>query len=89
MNSISWTDRNKSVGILLTMSEQRDKTFLQQLKKEILKSLVDMAKWKSESHALAGYMILGRMAGWTDFDIHESLKSDRSKMVDKMLTQIR
>ncbi|MBS1557013.1 MAG: HEAT repeat domain-containing protein [Bacteroidetes bacterium] len=89
MNSISWTDRNKSVGILLTMSEQRDKTFLQQVKKEILKSIVDMAKWKSEGHALAGYIILGRIAGWTDIDIHESSKGDRSKMIDKMLTQIK
>lgn len=89
MNSISWTDRNKSVGILLTMSEQRDKKFLQQLKKEILESLVDMAKWKSEGHAMAGYTILGRIAGWTDIDIRESSKGDRSKMVDKMLKQIK
>lgn len=89
MNSISWSDRNKSVGILLTMSEQRDEKFLQQLKNEILESLVDMAKWKSEGHAIAGYMILGRIAGWTDIEIHESLKGDRSKMVDKMLTQIK
>jgi hypothetical protein len=89
MNSISWTDRNKSVGMLLTMSEQRDKAFLEQLKKEILESLVDMAKWKSEGHAMAGYIILGRLAGWTDIDIHESSKGDRSKMVDKMLTQIK
>lgn len=88
MNSISWTDRNKSVGILLTMSEQRDKKFLQQLKNEILESLVDMAKWKSADHAMAGYLILGRMAGWTDTDIYESSKGDRSKMVDKMLSQI-
>jgi hypothetical protein len=89
MNSISWTDRNKSVGILLTMSEQRDKQFLRQLKNEILESLVDMAKWKSEGHAMAGYIILGRIAGWADNDIYESSKGDRSKMIDKMLTQIK
>ena len=89
MNSLSWSDRNKSAGILMTMSMQRDPKFLAQLKKNVLESLVDMAKWKSEGHAMAAYMILGRMGGWTEKEIFESSKNDRSKMVDKMLIQIK
>jgi hypothetical protein len=89
MNSISWTDRNKSVSILLTMSNHRDPKFLLQLKNTILESLIDMARWKSEGHAMSGFIILGRMAGWTEKKIFESLKKDRSRMIDEMLTQIK
>ena len=75
--------------LLLTMSSQRAPKLLQQLKSTILESLVDMAKWKSEGHAMGGYMILGRIAGWTDKEIFDGSKSDRLKAVDSMLKQIK
>jgi hypothetical protein len=89
MQSISWTDRNKSSRVLLTMSDQRDPKLLKQLKETILQPLVDMAVWQSYGHAMPGYVMLGRIAGWTDQEIHESAKRDRREMVAKMISQIK
>lgn len=88
MNSISWSDRNKSVGVLLALTEKRDQKLLLLLKNEALESLIDMASWKSEGHAMAGYMILGRIAGWTDQEVFESSSKNRQEMLAKMLAAI-
>ena len=36
------------------------------LRKEALAPLVEMARWKSDGHARAAFVILGRMAGYSD-----------------------
>lgn len=89
MNSISWTDRNKSVRILLSLTTKRDQALLSKLKNEALESLIDMANWKSEGHATSGYTILGRIAGWTDQEIFDSYSKNRQEMIAKMLATIK
>jgi hypothetical protein len=89
MNSISWTDWNKSGFILLSLTADRDKKILGQLKKDALASLTDMARWKSEGHSLPGFMMLGRIAGWSEQEIFESSKKDREETLNKMLAIIK
>jgi hypothetical protein len=89
MNSISWTDRNKSINILLTLSSNRDPKILLKIKNEALEPLIDMANWKSEGHAMGGYIVLGRIAGWKEEEIFKSSKKNRAEMIDKMLSTIK
>ena len=89
MNSISWSDRNKSINILQILSYHRDPKLLLKIKNEALEPLIDMANWKSEGHAMAGYIVLGRIAGWKEEEIIESFKKNRADMIDKMLSTIK
>jgi hypothetical protein len=88
INSISWTDRNKSGFVLLALTNSRNKKLLNQLKQQALKPIVDMAKWKSDGHSMPGFMMLGRIAGWSDKDIMEGSRNDRDETIKQMLTKI-
>jgi len=89
INSITWTDRNKSMGVLLSLTANRNKNLLDHLKRDALEPIVDMAKWKNIGHAEAGLRVLGRMAGWTEKEITDGMNDDREIMIDKMLAKIR
>ena len=44
----------------------RDPALLAMLRKQALAPLAEMARWKSAGHALAPFMIVGRLAGYSD-----------------------
>jgi hypothetical protein len=48
LNSIEWTDRNKSSFALEMLTESRDPALLLDLRARALRSLIEMARWKSE-----------------------------------------
>jgi hypothetical protein len=82
LNSLSWSDRNKAVGALSTLTETRDPQVLAQLRERALPALIDMARWKSLGHALPAYVLLGRVAGWTEEQIQESWsRGDRDSVI--------
>lgn len=87
MNSLSWTDRNKSSMVLLSLS-QTNKQVLQQLKEKALKSLIEMAAWKNEGHSFPGIILLGRIAGWEDDRIMKSLLQDKTQMVKSLIADL-
>ena len=66
LNSPVFSDRNKASGALMALSASRDPGLLATLRKDALPSLVEMARWKSEEHALFAFTILGRIAGYSD-----------------------
>lgn len=76
LNSISWTDRNKASMVLAQLTHDRDSRLLDQIKKEALPSLVEMARWKNREHALFSYLILGRIAGEDENSLIEGNFSD-------------
>jgi hypothetical protein len=59
------------------------------IKNGALEPLIDMANWKSEAHAMGGYIMLGRIAGWQEEEIFESFKKNRAEMIDQMLLTIK
>lgn len=87
MNSVTWTDRNKAGFVLLSMTNTNDKQLLRKLRKEALDPLVDMALWKSKGHSGPGYIILCRIAGWTD-QIRDNMDKDRASVVAALLRDI-
>ena len=72
LNSMVWTDRNKALFALSSMTEKRDKKLLAMLRDRALKSLVEMARWKIPGYAGGAIVILGRIGGMTDKALHDA-----------------
>jgi hypothetical protein len=72
LNSLSWSDRQQALGVLQILTDNRDASTLQQLHDRALGSLIEMARWKSLSHALPAYLLLGRVAGLPDDQVQEA-----------------
>lgn len=89
IKSITWTDRNKGAMVLLALTQSRDKQLLNQLKKEALPALTEIAKWKNPGHAYSSMMILGRMAGFKDEVIWKAMADgNKEGMLQKILDKL-
>jgi hypothetical protein len=72
LNSIEWTDRNKSALALFSLTAARDPLLLASLRRRALESLVDMARWKSPGHAQYPFFILGRVGNISEDEIQKA-----------------
>jgi hypothetical protein len=82
LNSLAWTDRNKSSLALMELSTSRDPKLFEALRRDALPSLIEMARWKSLGHAMPSLWILGRMGGMSDETIDLALKvGDRERII--------
>jgi hypothetical protein len=72
LNSVLWTDRNKGVFVLMSLSASRKPTLLDELRTESSESLIEMARWCNPGHALGPYMILARIAGIDDSEAFQA-----------------
>jgi hypothetical protein len=82
LNSLSWTDRNNAAVALVTLTESRDPSVMEQLRVRALPSLVEMARWRHLAHALPSYILLGRAIGLPEKEIQDAWSSgDREKVI--------
>jgi hypothetical protein len=63
LRSGHWTDRNKGLMVLTSLSEPRPAAILELLRAECLGDLVEMARWRFRGHADPARVLLGRVAG--------------------------
>ena len=83
LNSLDWTDRNKSSFALLGLSAARDPALMTLLREQALPSLLEMAQWKSDGHANAPFFILGRVVGLPEPEIDKAWESGpRSAVIE-------
>jgi hypothetical protein len=87
LNSIDWTDRNKSSAALQQLTEGRDPALLQELRDRALDSLIEMARWKSPGHAYMPFIILGRVAGMSEDAINAAWERRDPEAVIKAAEQ--
>ena len=86
LNSLIWTDRNKALFVLSSLTEDRDAGVLQQIRERALPSLVEMARWKSTGHAFMAYILLGRVVGLSEKEIQEAWsKGERERVIAQAL----
>jgi HEAT repeats len=86
LNSLHWTDRNKSSLALMQISESGDAALLRDLRDRALPALVEMARWKSPGHFLAPLVLLGRMGGVPDGEIFAAWqRRDREPVIQAAL----
>jgi len=82
LNSLSWSDRNRALWALQTLTDSRDPLVLDQLRTRALDALVDMARWKTLSHALPAFILLGRVAGIAEPEIQAAwTRGDRDTVI--------
>lgn len=72
LNSLSWGDRQQALGVLQILTDVRNPSVIEQLRERALGSLVEMARWKSLTHALPAYLLLGRVAGLPDQQVEDA-----------------
>jgi hypothetical protein len=82
LNSLSWSDRNRALWALQTLTDSRDPLVLDQLRTRALDALIDMARWKTLSHALPAFVLLGRAAGMPEPEIQSAwTRGDRESVI--------
>jgi hypothetical protein len=82
LNSLVWTDRNKSSNALLETTFNRDPAVLAEIRAKALPSLVEMARWKAIAHAQASLFLLGRIGGMSEDDIQAAIdRGDREAVI--------
>ena len=82
LNSLSWSDRNQALKALQILTDNRDASVLDQLRERALPSLVEMARWKTLSHALPAFVLLGRIAGLPDNQVQGAwTRGDRESVI--------
>jgi hypothetical protein len=82
LNSLSWSDRNRALWALQTLTDSRDPLVLDQLRTRALDALIDMARWKTLSHALPAFILLGRVAGMPEPEIQAAwTRGDRDTVI--------
>jgi hypothetical protein len=63
LGSLEWTDRNKSSLALSGLTASRNAALLDDIRRQALGPLADIARWKSPGHSLPALQILARVAG--------------------------
>jgi hypothetical protein len=87
LDSPAWTDRNKSSAALAALSKDHDPDLLAALRARALTPLVEIARWKSAGHAWAGFILLGRSAGFSEKDLSDNwARDEREKIIRKALS---
>ncbi|MBV8857529.1 MAG: hypothetical protein JOZ02_11410 [Acidobacteria bacterium] len=90
LNSIVWTDRNKSSMALLHLTEKRDPAILSKLRERALPSLVEMSRWKSRGHASSPFFLLGRAGNLPEAEILKYWQSDnREGLIEEVLRRVK
>ena len=65
LSSGDWTDRNKSIALLTTLTASKNPQLLAQLRSQAIDALTEMARWHSY-YANGPRVLLGRIAGLSD-----------------------
>lgn len=81
LDSPHWSDRNKAVLVLMTLSATRNPAMFKELRERSIPALTDMVYWQAEGHALPAGILLGRMGGLPDDAIFQAFKTDRNSLV--------
>jgi hypothetical protein len=92
LNSVVWTDRNKSSMALSELTEKRDPAILSKLRERALPSLVEMSRWKSLGHASYPLTLLGRVGNLPEDEILKAKASaggDREALIEEVLRRVR
>jgi len=86
LNSVVWSDRNKAMAVLDPLTRDRDAEVLRELRDGALLSLAEMARWKSMGHAMAAYVLLGRVGGLSEQEIAESWsRGEREGVIERII----
>lgn len=86
LNSVALSDRLEAAKALVTLTERPNPSATTQLRERALDSLAEMARWKTPRYALAPYLLLGRVAGMPEQEVHQRWqKGDAESVIQKAI----
>jgi hypothetical protein len=89
LNSVVWTDRNKSSFALYELTGTREPAVLSTLRERALLSLVEMSRWKSPGHAYRPFFLLGRVGDIPENEIKKMWDSgNREALIETVLQKV-
>jgi hypothetical protein len=84
LNSLSVGDREQAIAVLQILTDTPNPSAIEQIRERGLGSLIEMARWKSLSHALPAFLLVGRVAGLPDQQVQEAWsRGDRESVISK------
>jgi hypothetical protein len=86
LNSLSWTDRSYATSALVTLTDGREASMLEQLKERAWPTLLEMARWKHLEHALPAYILVGRIAGVPETELQTAWSEGKRDDILKQAT---
>jgi hypothetical protein len=88
LHSIVLSDRVQSAEALVTLTDRGDQATLGQIRESALPALAEMARWKALRYALPPFLLLGRVAGLRDAELHQLWeKGERETVIRQALSQ--
>jgi hypothetical protein len=88
LHSIVLSDRVQSAEALVTLTDRKEGAALDQIRESALPALAEMARWKTLRYALPPFLLLGRVAGVADAELHQLWeKGERETVIRQALGQ--
>jgi hypothetical protein len=81
LNSIVLSDRTRAATALVTLTDQKAESALDQIRDRALDSIVEMAQWKELRYALPAFILTGRIAGMSEPEIQKAWTSGHRQEV--------
>lgn len=81
LNSLSFSDRDQAVRMLVELTDTRQDRVLIQLRERAMHSLIDMAAFNRLDHALPAYLVLGRIMGVSEQELQGKWASGERESV--------
>jgi hypothetical protein len=82
LNSLVLSDRQQAAEALVILTDAGNTAALDLMRDRALGTLVEMARWKTLRYALPAYLLVGRMAGVSDTDLHQQWqRGDRESAI--------
>jgi hypothetical protein len=86
LHSVVLSDRVEAVRALLTLTDRGAPDVVELVRARGLAPLAEMARWKSARYAVPPFLLLGRIAGISDVDVHQRWqKGDRETVIQKAI----
>lgn len=86
LHSVVLSDRVEAVRALLTLTDRGAPEVIELLRERGLPELAEMARWKSARYAVPPFLLLGRIAGISDVEVHQRWqKGDREAVIQKAI----
>jgi hypothetical protein len=89
LNSLVLSDRVQATEALLILTDGGPSTTLDLMRDRSLNNLVEMARWKTLRYALPAFLLVGRIAGMSDTDLHQQWQNgDRETAIKLALAPV-
>jgi hypothetical protein len=86
LNSIVLSDREQATEALLILTDSDAASALDLVRERALGTLVEMARWKTLRYALPAFLLVGRIAGVADAELHQQWqKGDRETVIRQVM----